>query len=234
MLNKLVPEVELAYAYPKDYKVQAMTRQASILRRLFPELKDAKYDERISTNPLPNNAEGWFAIPRWQKLGSTYGEAVEKVLAMIGRSRKFYNWREGQLNALHLRQTIRSIKASQKLVGEQEGYDILTVSAQFGLLHRGHSVRIARMAFATNEFGLGTFVVGIMLLTHPRRLVEDDDLWIDCAGDKFASGADGLFVDVPCFRFRDGRLKFGTPWSVRTRSHEGSASAFLKGRLNAK
>ena len=93
-------EVQSSYAYPKGYKVKGITEQTNILRQLFPGVGFA--DEKLAEQPLPPNAEGWFAIPKWQTLAPTYGEAVEKVLAMIGSKRKFYNYRDGQLGADHL------------------------------------------------------------------------------------------------------------------------------------
>ena len=93
-------EVESSYAYPKGYKVKGITDQTNILRQLFPGIGFA--DEKLADQPLPPNAEGWFAIPKWEKFAPTYGEAVEKVLAMIGSKRKFYNYRDGQLGADHL------------------------------------------------------------------------------------------------------------------------------------
>jgi len=93
-------EVQSSYAYPKGYKVKGITEQTNILRQLFPGIGFA--DEKLADQPLPPNAEGWFAIPKWEKFAPTYGEAVEKVFAMIGSKRKFYNYRDGQLGADHL------------------------------------------------------------------------------------------------------------------------------------
>ena len=75
------------------------------------------------------------------------------------------------------------------------------------------------------EFGLGTFAVGIMLLTHPLRLQDCDDLWIDCAGDEFSYDADGQFVSAPCFFFDGGKVKFDTSVVADAGGGYGSASA---------
>lgn len=218
-------EVESSYAYPKGYKVKGITEQTNILRQLFPGIGFA--DEKIAEQPLPVNAEGWFAIPKWQTLAPTYGEAVEKVLAMIASKRKFYNYRDGQLGAEYLRQHAKTAKMFQKLGDEQKDYDILVVPAQFGLRHRGRSVRRAREVFQANEFGLGAFAVGIMLLTHPEREVQWEQLHIDCAGDEFAPDADGDFSRAPLFDFYDGKVEFGADWFDRAYGRYGSASAFL-------
>lgn len=233
-------EVKSSYAYPKGYKVKGITEQTNILRQLFPGIGFA--DEKIAEQPLPPNAEGWFAIPKWETLAPTYGEAVEKVLAMIASKRKVYNYRPGQLGAEYLRQHVKTVKMFQKLGDEQKDHDILVVPAQFGLRHKGRSVRRAREVFAANEFGLGAFAIGIMLLTHPEREVQWEQLHLDCAGDEFALDADGRgsralvscasrrtggFSGAPLFRFYDGKVEFSASWFGFAYGDGGSASAFV-------
>jgi hypothetical protein len=220
-------EVSSSYAYPNGYKVKGIAEQVATLKSLFPELKDATFDESIAARPLPPNAEGWFAIPRWEKFGSSYGEAVDKVLATIESKRTFYNYREGKTGPEYLRQHAKTVKAFQKLGDEQKGHDILIVPCQFGLRHRGRSVRRAREVMNSVEFGLGAFAVGIMLLTHPEREVQWEQLHVDCAGDEFAPDADGGFSHAPFFGFFDGRVEFSASWCDRARGLCGSASAFL-------
>lgn len=153
-------EVESSYVYPEDYKAKGITAQTNILRQLVPGIGFA--DEKLAEQPLPPNAEGWFAIPRWQKVAETYGKAVEKVLELIKQQHKgkFYNWREGKLGEQYLRQYERTAKKLQVLGDQQKDYDILVIPAQFGFHHRGRSVRRAREVFTANEFGLGAFEVG--------------------------------------------------------------------------
>lgn len=203
-------ETESSYGYLSGYKPKGITEQTNILRQLFPGVGFA--DEKLAEGQLPPNAEGWFAIPRWEKIAPTYGEAVQKVLDLIKQTRNgaFYNYRDGQLGPQYLRQSQKSAKAFQKLGDEQKDHDILVVPAQFGLRHRGRSVRRAREVMNANEFGLGAFAVGIMILTHPERLMNYDDLWIDCAGDEFAPDADGGFSESPFFEFFGDLVEFGT------------------------
>jgi hypothetical protein len=115
----------------------------------------------------------------------------------------------------------------QTLGDEQKDHDILVVAAQFGLRHRGRSVRRAREVMQPNEFGLGAFAVGIMLLTHPERLMHYDDLYVDCAGDEYAPEADGGFSSAPFFDFDDGRVEFHAYWFAHAYDSYGSSSAFL-------
>ena len=116
---------------------------------------------------------------------------------------------------------------SQKLGDEQKGYGILVVAAQFGLRHRGRSVRRAREVFAENEFGLGAFAVGIMLLTHPRREVQWEQLHVECAGDEFAPEANGDFSYAPGFGFSGDGVGFGASWFEEYDEYYGPASAFV-------
>ena len=218
-------EVESSYGYLSGYKPKGITEQTNILRQLFPGVGFA--DEKLAERPVPANAEGWFAIPKWQTIAPTYGEAVEKVLAKISETRKFKNWREGELGPDRLKQSARAEKMFQTLGDEQKDHDILVVAAQFGLRHRGRSVRRAREVMQVNEYGLGAFAVGIMLLTHPERLMNYDDLYVDCAGDEYAPGADGGFSRAPVFHFHGGKVEFDAGWFDVAYGRCGSSSAFL-------
>ncbi|MBU3942584.1 hypothetical protein KKA24_01220, partial [Patescibacteria group bacterium] len=173
-------EVKSNYGYLSGYQPKGITEQTNRLCELFLGIGYA--DEKLAEVALPPNAEGWFAIPRWEKIAPTYGEAVQKVLDLIKQTRngKFHNYCEGQLGSQYLRQSQKLVKAFQKFGDEQKDFDILVVPAQFGLRHRGRSVRRAREVMNASEFGLGAFAIGIMILTHPERLQYYDDLWIDC------------------------------------------------------
>jgi hypothetical protein len=224
-------EVEPNCGYPNDYKIKSISEQIKILHQLFPNIGSA--DEKLVKQPppLPLGAEGWFAIPRWEKIAPTYNEAVQKVIDLIkwNRNGNLLGFRENQLGPEYLRQSQRSIKAFQKLGNRQKGYDILVVPAQSGILHRGQSVREARKSFTANEFGLGVFAVGIILLTHSKRFKEYSYLYyynlgIECAGDEFNKHA-VLFFDV-CNYGLD-MLVFEASRADDNDLHCGSASAFL-------
>jgi hypothetical protein len=219
-------EVKSTYVYPKGHKVKGITEQTNILRQLFPGVGFA--NEKLAEAELPQHAEGWFAIPKWQTIAPTYNEAVEKVLEALKKSRKdgFFNYRDGKLGSEYLRQHKRSVGFLEKLTAEQPDHDILVVPAQFGLRHRGRSARRAREVFQANEFGLGAFAVGIMILTHPERFTKYEDICVDCSGDEYAPDADGDFSNAPSFRWDDGRLEFGTNWTDDADGYFGAVSAF--------
>jgi hypothetical protein len=221
-------EVESNYGYLSGYeKPKSITEQCNILRQIFPSVGYA--DEKLAEGELPKHAEGWFAIPKWQTIAPTYAEAVQKVLDAIKKTRngKFYNYREGQITNERLRQTAKTEAMFQKLGDEQKDHNILVIPAQFGIHHRGRSVRRAREVMNANECGLGAFAIGIMILTHPERLQHLDDLWIDCAGDEFDHlDSDVRFDRAPCFKFHDDGVEFGTCYVDDASDYYGSATGF--------
>jgi hypothetical protein len=225
-------EVASDYGYLSGYSPKPLAGQIATLKTLFPELKGANEEllAKIERDEvaLPDGAEGWFAIPRWQSVAKTYGEALQKALGLLKNQRegRFYNYREGLLGEQYLRRHERTEKALSVLGDEQKGYDILVVAAQFGLKHRGRSVRRARVVFAANEFGLGAFEVGCMILTHQNRLANHNDLWIDCAGDEYAPEAAGVWSCAPYFRFGDGAVRFDAGGGGHAYGYDGSASGF--------
>jgi hypothetical protein len=231
-------EVDSKYGYLSGYKPVDLQSQKAILTDTFPELKG--FSPGLLTQivegklKLPANAEGWFAIPNWRKhpeiFGKTYSEAVQKMLDAIKKSRDgaFYNYRDGEVDEQHLRQSARSEKFWEELAKAQGDADILIIAAQFGIRYRGRSVRRARviMEDSQGEFGLGAFAVGIMILTHPNRLQHYDDLWIDCAGDEFSPDGVGAFSGAPYFRFDGDGVWFDTKGVDFAYDYCGSASGF--------
>lgn len=220
-------EAESNYGYLSGYsKPKGIAEQVDILHQLFPSIGNA--DEKIAEQPLPSNAEGWFAIPRWQLVGKTYEKAFQKALDLIREQRGLENYREGQLGEKYLQQKERTMEMFQKIGEAQKGGDILVVAAQFGLRHKGRSARRACEVFTTNEFGLGAFEIACMILTHQDRLANFNDLWIDCAGNKYAPSDDSNFSDVPFFIHTSyGKILFTTHFLGIKGTSCGSASGFL-------
>lgn len=213
--------------YPANYAVKPVCEQLVELSRHFPSLNSSSVLACSKEMPsLPGGAEGWFAVPKFKKVGKNYNDAVEKVLEMIGKTRSFTNWRKGELSQKYLRLSERTAVALQMLGQKQEG-DFLLIPAQFGILHRGKSVRRVRMTYASHEFGLGSFVGATMLLAHPERLQAYEDLFIDLPGDEYSPGADGRFDGAPFFDFRGGRALFSTHYVGIASGGFGSASGFI-------
>ncbi len=231
-------EVRSSYTYPPEYiGPRPIEEQIAAIAKIFG--LDLSHALEFAKNlpELPEGAEGWFAIPSVDALAARhfpevtnpaerYCRAVQLLHQKIAASRKFYNYREGQITSTQLRVHARTAQMLESVAEVQKG-DILIVAAQLGLHHRGRSVRRAREVFAGNEFGLGSLAVGSIVLTHPKRLVRWEQLHVDCAGDEFSSGADGQFGYAPCFLFDDGEVKFDTGWIGDALEYYGSASGFL-------
>jgi hypothetical protein len=218
-------EVRSDRVYPSTYRVRPVEAQVTELRKAFPGLGSCL--EKLSRKPLPAGAEAWFAIPRWQALAPTYTEAVEMMLAVLATRRKFSNRIIGKIGEKYLRQCERSKLAEKILAEQQQGNDILVIAAQAGMLHRGSSARRTRVAMAGNEYGLGVFAMGCMLLTHPERLSSGETLMIDCSGDEYSVRADYTFDRVPLFDYDISGIEFSIFYEDRARNLWGTPTAFL-------
>jgi hypothetical protein len=212
-------------AYPPTYRVKPVEAQVTELRKFFPCLGSCQ--ERLAHRPLPEGAEAWFAVPRWQALAPTYSEAVEMVIGVLATKRKFQNRIAGRMGPAYLRQSERSKLAATILADQQQGNDILVIAAQAGMRHRGCSARRARVAMAGNEFGAGVFAVACILLTHPERLSHEDTLMIDCGGDEYSLRGDYTFDRVPLFDYDISGIEFSAFYDDRSRNLWGTPSGFL-------
>lgn len=211
--------------YPISYRIKPIEAQTTELRKFFPELGSCL--EKIGRRPLPDGAEGWFAIPRWQAVAPTYNDAVEKMIKILADKRRFDNRLGTKLTEQFLRQSERTMLAEKLLADQQPGCDIQVVAAQFGLYHRGCSARRARVVMATNEFGLGAFALGCMLLTHPERLSSAETLMIDCSGDEYSIRGDGVFDRVPLYDYDLSGIEFSIFYEDRARNLWGTPSGFM-------
>lgn len=218
-------EVGSTRVYPANYQVRPIEAQVTELRKIFPQLGSC--NEKLARRPLPAGSEAWFAIPRWEALAPTYNEATELVINTLASKRRFSNRVVGRLNDKFLRQIERSKLARKILADQQEGNDILVVSAQFGLLHRGSSARRTRVALASNEYCLGTFAIACMLLTHPERLSSSDTLMIDCGGDEYSMRGDHSFDRVPLFDYDISGIELSIFYEDRARNLWGTPTSFL-------
>jgi hypothetical protein len=218
-------EVGSNRAYPPTYRVRPVEAQVTELKKFFPSLCSCQ--EKLARKPLLEGAEAWFAIPRWQAVAPTYNGAVEAVLEILGKRRKFQNRVVGRLGPAYLRQSERSMLAAKILADQQKGNDILVVAAQAGMRHRGCSARRARVRMAGNEFGAGVFAVSCMLLTHPERLSAEDTLMIDCGGDEYSMRGDYTFDRVPLFDYDIAGIEFSVFYEDRSRNLWGTPSGFL-------
>lgn len=217
-------EVETEYGYASGYRPKPLAKQFERLKELFPHLN---YPENFNTSEkLPEYSEGWFAIPKWNTIAPVYGEAVAKVLEILEKDR-------GRLvqNTYHpfehkkIIQSKRSI-AFQEAIYAQSDNDFVVIPAQFGIRHRGRNHVRSQDLFIANEYGLGTFEVAIMLLTHPERLKHHDDLWVGCPGDEYSGPFSGFSSTSFNFYLEHLELKLISS-SDDTKKKQSSVTAFI-------
>jgi hypothetical protein len=218
-------EVGSNRTYPSTYKVRPVEAQVTELRSSFRRWAVAW--------------KSWRASRCWRALRLVCHSALAGAGAHLQRSRgdgagafwatrrKFQNRIIGRLGPTYLRQSERSKLAEKILADQQQGHDILVVAAQAGMLHRGCSARRARVAMAGNEFGLGTFAVACMLLTHPERLSAEETLMIDCGGDEYSVRGDYTFDRVPLFDYDISGIEFSIFYEDRSRNLWGTPTGFL-------
>ena len=231
-------EVQSNYTYPKEYDGPKPIEEQIMALATILGLDPTQVLEYAKILPeLPNGAKGWFAIPSNDGLkklfpkiendAERYCAGVRLVHEKIASTRKFYNYRDGQITPNRLRVHARTAHALD-LIAENQPGDILIVAGQLGMRHRGRSVRRARECFDSNEFGLGSLAVGSIVLTHPNRLVRWEELDMDCAGDEFDDpDADDPFDLAPFFYFQGGRVKFVSCWYDFALAFSGSVSGFV-------
>lgn len=172
-------------------------------------------------------SENKYSFPHWSKIDKTYSGAVLKVMEEIKKTRPFYNWRDGQIDEAHLRETPRKAEA-MKQVTDKKG--IVTIEVQLGDKYKGKSVEEARKAFNPNEFGLGAYEALCILLANPDILKSFDDLFLDCPGDEFDDPDSGVRFDrAPYLDYRSfpRKLFFDTSRVGGARKRFGALSGFV-------
>lgn len=164
-----------------------------------------------------------YQFPHWSKIAKTYSKAVQIRLDEVKASRSLYNYREGQIDEKHLKETKEKVAGMKKVTKK----GIVTIKIQLGEKWKGKSVEYVRQNYAKGEIGLGAYELLSILLANPKILRNYEDLWIDCPGDKFDSSASDVRFDrAPCLDFVD-QLGFDTGPVSRQAQHFGSASWFL-------
>lgn len=235
-------EVRSTYTYPPEYRLRQIGEQVERIAKVLSLSPDNAYAYIRDTLPklsLPEGIEGigWGAFPSVDAIARRHFpevtdpaerlcRATDLVLALIGKSRKFTNYRVGEILPDRYRMHARTAHALG-VIAEQQPGDIQIFPFQFGIRHRGRSMRHAREVFLGPEFGLSAFHGGAQTLIHPERFVRWEQLHVDCPGDEYAPDADGRWDGVPVFDFLGGKVRFDTHRFVHAHGLFGSASGFL-------
>lgn len=226
-------EVESDYGYTSYWEPRSITDQYRILKKHFQLYDLPDMDMIFQRTVIP--AEGWFLIPRWEAIAESYDEAICKILAKVKKTgvkkiAKVINRSRCMDSSNHfLKETPEKIEAIRKQNVDQGNRNYTVLPAQFGIRHRGLSLRKANEEhFRSNEFSLGLFEIGVMLLTHPERLRQSDDLSIMCGGDHFLSRYGTISMRVPVLTCENGHIFFGEYRKNNAYSHCGVATAFFQ------
>lgn len=185
--------------YPPELRWRPLPEQAKVFEKHFPHIKADYADVRTCVCEY-ELASSKYLIPRWQKLAPTYGEAVHLMLQKLCEvwGGKFETPYHELLGPDFLSETPDKVRVMRGLARQQPKHDLLVVSAQFGRGRRGLSAENVRSVIpGSGEFCLGAFEAGCMLLSHPERLMQCDDLGIVCAGDTQSGIENGACA--PCF-----------------------------------
>lgn len=235
-------EVSIIYGYPKDFTVKPVKEQIRRIAKIFDLNPNMAFEYEKRLPKLPKGADGWFAIASNVALAKKYFpvtidesekfcRTIQLVHQKIGQSRQFFNYRAGQINSEQLRFNENTSRALKLFAKNQQG-DILIIPAQLGLARGGQSVRLVHTQFPQDksglcyEFGLSSDIVGQILLTHPERLANNNELYIDCPGDEFKLCGKN-FSKSTAYLVSNGVLKFGAYSNDLARSGFGSATGFI-------
>lgn len=165
-----------------------------------------------------------YEFPHWSKIAKTYSAAVQKRIDEIEATRPFHNWRKGQIDESHIRETKEKI-AGMKTVTKKE---IVTMEVQLGQKWKDTAVQDVRKQYTEGEIGMGAYEMLTILLINPKILSNYNDLWIDCPGDEFDdSDSDDRFDHAPYLRFHGAEVGFSTRLVSFALVIFGSASGFV-------
>jgi hypothetical protein len=187
-----------------DLKHKSIEDQLKKLRKIAPNVK---FEDNVSSV-----SEG-YVLPLWQSLACTYPKALEKVFDKIDDLHGIdfvncLNYKEG-LPSLSTNEDV--IVAVEKIRTLQGNSNYIIVPAQIGKLTLGRSVEEVLVGLlGTPNFGLTSFHVGVILLTHYDRIAGGDSLWINCPGDSVSSGQKSEAIHVPFFTVTSRKIWFCT------------------------
>lgn len=217
-------------AYPAAHSTVPIEAQSRILKDCFPTIRCTK---PLRLGALPLLAEGWFLIPDWRKLYSTYSSAVLSALKswkQMRNERAFSNVCFLDCCENNLTRTIETTEAIECIAQRQQS-TLLLIPAQFGLRHRHRTPSLARHSLADGEFGFGIFEVICMLITHPSRMNSGHYLGLECIGDQCLQRIHlphltATSVPAIWMEHTEKRITIGSS-GIRSQAPLGSVTAFV-------
>lgn len=216
-------------SYPDQYKGPLeIESQIEIIAKAFgldPRPALAMANRHMN---VPEQAEGLFAIPRVDKVGQDYTDAVRWAQSAINNMHELHIGGR-DFDSEYLEQSPRSELVFLAFVERCPESDIFLVPAQFGKAHAGKPVDSVRRAADSSrvEFGMGLFGVLCMLLTHPLRLASERALAIDVPGDLYFPFNRRSAYHAPIVDRNGNKIVIATAPIIAADPNSGSVTGFL-------
>lgn len=220
------------YSYPKTYKPITPSEQLNTLRFLYPNLDGLNIPDILrALGKVPPGDEMYQIVPKLSTIGrlfrikdpfdSGYGRCLE---IMVGHMEKMFPDFTNGLESSKANLNAETRHYLMKLELATKG-DFIIISMQSGALYAGYSVRNARIEIMNaNQWALPAWIVGHHLLTHTKRMSENNCLDIDCGGDEYHSYPEGgsLFFSY------NGKLILDYDCVTETYANCGSVSGVMR------
>jgi len=203
--------------YPRCYHPKDLWKQIEIINEFVSIEVNEDFIEMIMEASIPNGAEALFVIP---KMKESYARETMQVLSFLEDQRRFYSHIEVKQKKIRREEkTTRGINILS--MAQKDAGDIIIIPAQFGINHLSKAVNLVRKEMAPNEFGLGVYEIGWMLLTHRERENSINGVHVDCPGDTYAS------IYNPYFDYGQKWMEIAMKESQMHIHDIGSATGFL-------
>jgi len=221
--------------YPEEYEPRPIEEQIITLAEIC-QLDPRQALEFAKSLPkLPTGSEGWFAVPSEVALARRFHwrvknqverhcQAVHFIHKKIGASRPFSVECPGDIHPACLYVHLHTVEAMERIAKQQKG-DILIIAAQLGKRHAGCSADDAFKAFKDDEFGLTSFDMGSITLTHPERFSYVYGLHILCPGEE-AFDRDYPNKKITSYHFKHQTLVFKFAFKSIANPFWGVATGF--------
>lgn len=155
----------------------------------------------------PATMDGLLVVPKmtsvakldkWTDTWPIYNRALRYILDVLKWSRSdFVDNSRGAILPDQQALTDSTMKVHSIMERDCPG-DFLVFPVQSGELHAGKSVEYARQTFVTNEFGLDSFSLACLALTHPERF-QHMCLDVQCPGAEYLARTEWQLVPFWCF-----------------------------------
>ncbi|NCS99286.1 hypothetical protein GW764_03825 [Candidatus Parcubacteria bacterium] len=205
----------------RKFKIRDTKKQFMILKKYFDTFRSFELSFQTQDKALPIDSESYFVGADFALLSDCYEEAVKMVFETISENRPFKNKLSNQMSAKHLRPGSMCNGILDIICEDQNDNHVIVYPAQLGTILYGLTPgKARRLSEQRNRFGLSTFLVSLIILTHPDILISKDEMGICCIGDDYSPNGDYNFDSSPVFYLdNDGKtlvfdyINRGTNWN---------------------